>query len=109
MSAFAGPALGGNPADFFYRQRRSALLLQQSKDIRNPAGWANRGLAGPIVGWLVDAGLVVAANVNANYTRIGISTYSALASPASCTTVGAEPSEKRNSTCSGIWSVMSLR
>jgi arsenate reductase (glutaredoxin) len=37
-----------------------------------------------------------------HYTRIGISTYSALESPASCTTVGADPSAKRNSTCSGI-------
>ncbi len=32
------------------------------------------------------------------YTRIGISTYSALESPASWTTVGAWPSENRNST-----------
>ena len=34
----------------------------------------------------------------AGYTRIGISTYSALESAASCTTVGAAPSAKRNST-----------
>jgi hypothetical protein len=32
------------------------------------------------------------------YTRIGISTYNPLGSAASCTTVGAAPSAKRNST-----------
>ncbi len=42
-------------------------------------------------------------------TRIGIRTYNAEASPASCTIVGAEPSAKRNSTASAIWSVMSFR
>lgn len=44
-----------------------------------------------------------------DHTRIGISTYNPLASAASWTTVGAAPSEKRNSTCSPIWSVMSFR
>ncbi len=43
------------------------------------------------------------------YTRIGISTYSASGFALSVTMVGAEPSAKRNSTCSTIWSVMSFR
>ena len=45
----------------------------------------------------------------AGHTRIGISTYSALSRFSSCTIVGAEPSEKRNTTCPPTWSVMSLR
>jgi hypothetical protein len=45
----------------------------------------------------------------ARQTRIGISTYSASGFALSVTMVGAEPSEKRNSTFSTIWSVMSFR
>lgn len=47
--------------------------------------------------------------VGSFYTRIGIRTYSASGFPLSATMVGAEPSEKRNSTVSSIWSVMSFR
>ncbi len=76
--------------------RAFASAVRQQSHTRSATPRRRRGASAP-------------APSRASHTRIGISTYSASGFALSMTMVGAEPSAKRNTTFSAIWSVMSFR